>query len=158
MPAKNSSNSRGLPDSIKQGFNFNRPNTAVAPQSENETTTAPTINNSPTAAEDTDVSNVLVDKAVNTAETANTIKTANTAVNKGGRPRGREKTKKTFYLATGLDSLRQAQVELVKQANLFIKDESEVVDLGLAVLAALAEDKAAIQKIVEIYHQIAIDK
>ena len=70
-----------------------------------------------------------------------------------GRPKGVAKVKKTFYLTTGVDNLKSAQVELVKQAGLFIKDESEVADLALAVLASAVNDPAKVQEIITVYYQ-----
>lgn len=70
-----------------------------------------------------------------------------------GRPKGVDKVKKTFYLTSGVDNLKAAQMELVKGAGLFIKDESEVADLALAVLAAAVKDPTRLENITQIYNQ-----
>jgi hypothetical protein len=69
-----------------------------------------------------------------------------------GRPKGVPKVKKTFYLTSGVDNLKEAQRDLVKKADIFIKDESEVADLALALLANTLADPAGVQTVIEVYN------
>jgi len=77
------------------------------------------------------------------------------AVKKTGRPKGITKTKKTFYLASGMRHLKAAQIDLVKQAGLLIKDESEVADLALALLDSMLKEEQGLEKVLTIYRELA---
>ncbi len=59
-------------------------------------------------------------------------------VNKGGRPKGIPKTKKTFYLATDLNRLEQTQINIARYAAIRVRDESDTVDLALELLDHMA--------------------
>ena len=99
-------------------------------------------------------------KEVNNVSTLSTLRTPAPAaeqsgpVNRGGRPRGVEKVKKTLYLTKLTDEegqetnyLEQAQKEL-GAARMIVKDDSEVVDLALAFLYhTAAEGPEGLQKI-----------
>jgi hypothetical protein len=60
--------------------------------------------------------------------------------NKGGRPKGIPKTKKTFYLATDMGLFDRVKLNLARNAGIIPKDESDTVDLALELLAAVAVD------------------
>jgi hypothetical protein len=70
---------------------------------------------------------------------------------KGGRPKGPPKTKKTFYLAYDLAGLKETQLNLARNAGLFIKDESDLVDLALELIEHLAANTEYTAIIHEIY-------
>jgi hypothetical protein len=120
---------RGLPDSVRQGFKFNRP---VAP--------APAA-----TAHEAEPELDIIDTEVFTAETTQTLEPSK---QKGGRPKGVPKVKKTFYLTPGgLASLQTAQKELVKQADLLIADESEIADLALNLLRLILEEPRGVDQV-----------
>jgi hypothetical protein len=97
-------------------------------------------------AEFTDVESNALKEPVSSPVTA-------TSTKKIGRPKGIAKTKKTFYLTNGAVNLKAAQIALVKKAGLFIRDESDVADLALALLnSMLEEDEQSLKKILEIYN------
>jgi hypothetical protein len=70
---------------------------------------------------------------------------------KGGRPKGPPKVKKTFYLSYGLSGLKETQLNLARNAGLFIKDESDLVDLALELVEHLAANTEYTALIHEIY-------
>jgi len=70
---------------------------------------------------------------------------------KGGRPKGPPKVKKTFYLAYDLPGLKETQLNLARNAGLFIKDESDLVDLALELIEHLAANTEYTAIIHEIY-------
>jgi hypothetical protein len=121
--------SRGLPESVKQGFKFNRPS---AP--------APAVHEA-----EPDLGLGYVVNEVTTAETTQTLEPPK---HKGGRPKGVTKVKKTFYLTPGgLTSLQTSQKELVKQADLLIADESEIADLALNLLKLTLEEPHGVEQV-----------
>lgn len=128
--------SRGLPDSVKQSFKFNRPS-APAP--------APAVHE---IAEP----ELEIDTEVFTAQTTQTLEPPK---HKGGRPKGVTKVKKTFYLTPlGLSSLQTSQKELVKQADLLIADESEIADLALNLLRITLSDPHGVEQVLRAHGQM----
>ncbi|NWJ97962.1 MAG: hypothetical protein HXX20_19580 [Chloroflexi bacterium] len=97
----------------------------------------------------------VVEAAANVAET----NASDNSKKKMGRPKGAAKTKKTFYLTSGgIENLKASQIALVKRAGLFIKDESEVADLAIALLNAMLlddnnEGEEGLKRILEIYNK-----
>ena len=117
-----------MPDSIKTSFNF-KPNPVVEAVEE-------------------------VPKSRNEVFTANTALTTKTT-GPGGRPKGATKVKKTFYLTNvGLTSLNDAVLELGTRARIRIKDDSEVADIALALLAEVVREPGGPEKIIAIREQL----
>lgn len=69
---------------------------------------------------------------------------------KVGRPKGPDKVKKTLYF-TQAGNFEKAQKGLVKYGDTLIKDESELADLALAVLASMVNDLEKVKTIIGIY-------
>ena len=150
--------SRGLPDSLKQSFNFNKPRPQTQPEPIAPDEEATEFEAHPL--QEVDVNEVNRDtevKEVLAAKTSNTVSTSQTPLtskSRGGRPRGVGKVKKTLYLTTGMADLRAAQLELAARARTFIRDESDVVDLALAFLHSQIADPRSLEKILALYNEL----
>lgn len=135
----------GLPESVKQGFKFNRP---AAPAVATEST--------PPA---TDEVSVEQNPAVSTVSEVFTAKTSlhqippKSIKGKGGRPRGETKIKKTVYLASGAENLQKSRLKLAKQADL-IFDESQLTDLALALLKTTLDEPDGILQVLAVIDQM----
>lgn len=69
---------------------------------------------------------------------------------KVGRPKGPARTKKTlyFYHPENIEKIKKA---LAKTGDLWIDEESEIVDLALAVVARMVSDASEVKTITSIY-------
>ncbi|MBA3829926.1 MAG: hypothetical protein H0X33_13380 [Taibaiella sp.] len=67
-----------------------------------------------------------------------------------GRPKGRVKVKKTIYI-TRSDDFAKAQKGLVKNADILISNDNELVDLALALLASMTSDLNKVKEVISIY-------
>jgi len=111
---------KGMPDNVRSSFNFKPKPAPVEEEQSND----------------------------NAVFTANTAVTPLITRNPGGRPRGITKVKKTFYLTdAGLNSLNDAVLELGTRARIRIKDDSEVCDIALALLAEVVREPGGPEKI-----------
>lgn len=179
--------SRGLPDSLKQSFNFNKPRPQPQPKDSDtvdsaarsgETEQSGEVLMFPAPApahfeetfgqeantEDKEVKKVITAKTSQYPITSETSAPTTEGVaagvvaagggNKGGRPRGVGKVKKTLYLTTGMEDLKAAQLELAVRARTFIRDESDVVDLALAFLNSQIANPASLEKILTLHNKL----
>lgn len=72
---------------------------------------------------------------------------ANTATStqpaaKVGRPKGPDKLKKTVYISFGQPLFDQLKLDLATNCRILCKDDSDLIDFGLALLRTLAADPA----------------
>lgn len=69
---------------------------------------------------------------------------------KVGRPKGPPRTKKTvyFYHPENIEKIKKA---LARSSDLWIDEESEIVDLALAVVARMVSDASEVKTIVSVY-------
>jgi hypothetical protein len=74
-------------------------------------------------------------------------------VKKVGRPKGPARTKKTvyFYHPENIEKIKKA---LALHADLWIDEESEIVDLALAVVAKLISDGSEVKTITGVYEAV----
>lgn len=73
---------------------------------------------------------------------------------KGGRPRNSvTKSKKTLYLAGGVERIKNIQLDIAKRADLLIKDESDIVDLALILLESMMRDQAGFNQALDTYEK-----
>ena len=70
---------------------------------------------------------------------------------KKGRPKGPDKVKKTFYMAADLALIKMARANLIRNAGIFLDDDSDLIDLALYAIAAIAENTELTEFINTVY-------
>lgn len=69
-----------------------------------------------------------------------------------GRPKGKPKTKKTFYLTDGENLLQEIKLTFAKEHNLLFTDESELADLAMALLQKVVHNPDKVQEAIHLYY------
>ena len=76
----------------------------------------------------------------------------NTPRAKIGRPKGRPKTKKTFYLTDGIALLQEIKLTLARDYGILFDDESEVADLAFTLLLKTVKNQDRAGEVARLYN------